>query len=454
MLEEKVLKYKEEVVKAIQKAVKIKSVEEDPLLGMPFGEGPAKALEHFLKLGENLGFTSTNFDNYAGHIDFGDGEEILGILGHVDVVPEGDGWDFDPYGGIIDGGKIYGRGTLDDKGPMIICLYAMKALKDSGVKLNKKIRMILGANEETNWKCMEHYFDTLKMPQPTLAFTPDSSFPVTFAEKGIMQVIMSKKINNNGITVEGGKAFNSVAESCNIIFPTDELLENLSDKVKEYNRINDYKMKIEGSTITSYGKSSHGARPQNGYNAISSLMEILHGIDLGEITKFVDFYNSKIKMEYNGVSMGIGFEDEDSGKLTLNIGKLSIKDGAITLGIDIRYPVTIKKDTVLEVLKKVANENDFHLEVKSFTAPLYSPKDTILVKTLMDVYKEVTGDTKAEPVAIGGGTYARAVNNGVAFGALLHDQEDNMHQKNEYLEIDKIDTLLKIYVEAIYRLTK
>lgn len=452
MMQEKILDYKDDVVKGIQEAIRIKSVEEAPLPGMPFGEGPAKALKYFLELGDTLGFESTNFDNYAGHIDFGDGEETLAILGHVDVVPEGSGWDHDPYGGIIADGKIFGRGTLDDKGPMIMCLYAMKALKDSGVKLNKKVRMILGANEETNWGCMDHYFGTLKMPQPTLAFTPDSSFPVTFAEKGIMQVTFSKKINSD-ITIEGGKAFNSVAESCKITL-SDEILKTLDSKINDYNNKSEFKMELRGNDLRSYGKSSHGARPQSGYNAISALMQLLSGTDLGEFSEFVNFYNSKIGMEYNGESMGIGFEDADSGKLSLNIGKISLKDGELTLGIDMRYPVTTKKEEVSDVLKSVAKEFGFEFNIKSHTNSLYSPKDTVLVKTLMDVYKEITGDVEAEPVAIGGGTYARAVTNGVAFGALLHDQEDNMHQKNEYLEISKLDTLLKIYVEAIYRLAK
>ena len=453
MLQEKVLDYKEEVIKSMQEAIRIKSVEEPALPGMPFGEGPAKALNHFLELGEKLGFESTNFDNYAGHIDFGEGKETLAILGHVDVVPEGEGWDYDPYGGIIANGNLYGRGTLDDKGPMIICMYAMKAIKDSGVKLNKKIRMILGANEETNWGCMDHYFGTLKMPQPTLAFTPDSSFPVTFAEKGIMQVVFTKELETKGITIQGGKAFNSVAESCEMTFPK-ELLGTLEAKISEYNSKSEYKMEIKGDKLISYGKSSHGARPQSGYNAISALMGILEGVDLGEISEFVTFYNSKIGMEYNGVSMGIGFEDADSGKLTLNIGKIEIKDGKVELSIDIRYPVTIKKEEVLKGLDAVSSNNNFKFTIKSETPALYAPKDTVLVKTLMEVYKEITGDIDAEPVAIGGGTYARAVDNGVAFGALLSDQEDNMHQKNEYLDLSKLDTLLKIYVEAIYRLAK
>ena len=152
-LKEKVLDYKDEVVKEIQNAVRVKSVKEAPLPGMPFGEGPAKALDHFMDLAKKLGFKAEKFDNYAMHIDMGEGEETLGILAHVDVVPEGDGWTYPPYSGTIADGKIFGRGTLDDKGPAIISLFAMKAIADSGIKLNKKIRMILGADEESGSAC-------------------------------------------------------------------------------------------------------------------------------------------------------------------------------------------------------------------------------------------------------------------------------------------------------------
>ena len=167
-LHKEVLKYKDELIKDLQDSIRIKSVEEEAKPGMPFGEGPAKALEHFLSVGEKLGFKAENFDNYAGHIDFGtdDQEEMVGILGHVDVVPEGTGWDHDPYGAEIVDNKMFGRGTLDDKGPMMICLYAMKALKDAGVPLKRKVRMILGANEETGWGCMKHYFAKITDASP------------------------------------------------------------------------------------------------------------------------------------------------------------------------------------------------------------------------------------------------------------------------------------------------
>ncbi|WP_462428207.1 Sapep family Mn(2+)-dependent dipeptidase, partial [Fusobacterium varium] len=168
-LQKKVLDYKEEVIKGIQGAVQIKSVQEPAKEGKPFGDGPAEALQYFLNLGKELGFEVKNFDNYAGTIEFGEGEETVGILGHVDVVPEGEGWTYPPYSATIADGKIFGRGTLDDKGPSMVCLYAMKAIKDSGIKLSRKIRMIIGAHEETGSLCMEHSFNTVKLPQPGVA---------------------------------------------------------------------------------------------------------------------------------------------------------------------------------------------------------------------------------------------------------------------------------------------
>lgn len=459
-LQEKVLSYKDDVVKSIQEAVRIKSVEEAPLEGMPFGKGPAEALQYFLDLAENMGFKTENFGNYAGHIDFGDGEEMLGILGHVDVVPEGDGWDHPPYSGDIAEGKIYGRGVLDNKGPSIACLYAMKAIKDSGLPLNKKIRIILGANEETGWKCMEHYFDTLKMPQPDIAFTPDSAFPVTFAEKGIMQVVFEKDFSEeSSVEIEGGTAFNSVPDRAVAKLPL-AYKEKLAAELEAFNSDKPYKinLSVEGEKciLTSLGKASHAARPHNGYNAINALMSFFAGAGIKDaaLEKATDFFNKRVKMEYNGVSMGVGFEDEVSGKLTLNVGKISLKGKHLSIGIDMRCPVTVERNAIFHAMEKAAAEESFNLTIKSESKALYVPKDSFLVKTLMDTYYKLTGDYEAQPVAIGGGTYARAVKNGVAFGALLKDQEDNMHQRNESLEIDKLDTWLKIYVEAIYNLAK
>ena len=450
-LKEKVLDYKDEVVKEIQNAIRVKSVKEAPLPGMPFGEGPAKALAHFMDLAKKLGFKAENFNNYAMHIDMGEGEETLGILAHVDVVPEGDNWTYPPYSGTIADGKIFGRGTLDDKGPAIISLFAMKAIADSGVKLNKKIRMILGADEESGSACLKYYFGELKMPYPDIAFTPDSSFPVTYAEKGSVRVKIKKKFNTlQDEVIKGGNAFNSVPNEAHGVIPVDMLGEvRNKNKVEFVREGNIYK-------IFSAGIPAHGAYPSKGYNAVSALFEVLKNIEVKneELKGLVTFFDKFVKMETDGKSFGVKCTDGETGELTLNLGKMCLKNNELEICLDMRVPVKIDLDKIEETIKKNTEDYGYEFELYSKTKPLYVPKDSFLVSTLMNIYKELTGDNNAQPVAIGGGTYAKHAKNAVAFGALLPDQEDRMHQRDEYLEISKIDKLLQIYVEAIYRLAK
>ena len=450
-LKEKVLEYKDEVVKEIQNAVRVKSVKEASLPGMPFGEGPAKALDHFIDLAKKLGFKAEKFNNYAMHIDMGEGKETLGILAHVDVVPEGDNWTYPPYSGTIADGKIFGRGTLDDKGPAIISLFAMKAIADSGIKLNKKIRMILGADEESGSACLKYYFGELKMPYPNIAFTPDSSFPVTYAEKGSVRVKIKKKFSTlKDVVIKGGNAFNSVPNEANGVIPVDMLGE-----VKNKNKVEFVK---EGNVykVFSAGIPAHGAHPEKGYNAISALFEILKSIEVKneELKGLVEFFDKFIKMETDGKSFGVKCTDGETGDLTLNLGKINLENNELEIWIDMRVPVKVKNEQIIETIKKNTEDYGYEFLLHSNTQPLYVAKDSFLVSTLMNIYKELTGDNAAQPVAIGGGTYAKYAKNAVAFGALLPDQEDRMHQRDEYLEISKIDKLLQIYVEAIYRLAK
>ena len=310
-LHKEVLKYKDELIKDLQDSIRIKSVEEEAKPGMPFGEGPAKALEHFLSVGEKLGFKAENFDNYAGHIDFGtdDQEEMVGILGHVDVVPEGTGWDHDPYGAEIVDNKMFGRGTLDDKGPMMICLYAMKALKDAGVPLKRKVRMILGANEETGWGCMKHYFEKLQMPHPAVSFTPDSEFPVTFAEKGILRALFKVKTDAD-IAVKAGNVFNAVPESTTITLPLS-YKEAVERELPLYNEGKENKVSFEIAEnkiiVTSKGVAAHAAHPSLGYNSLSALMIFLGRLDIKEngFKEMIKFFNDKIQMEFNGKLLGL-----------------------------------------------------------------------------------------------------------------------------------------------------
>lgn len=450
-LQKEILKYKNDVIKGIQEMVRIPSVKSEAKEGMPFGEGPAEALKAFLHYAERLGFSTENFDNYAGHIDMGKGDEILGILAHVDVVPVGEEWTYPPFSGEIVDGKIFGRGTLDDKGPAIMCLYCMKALKDLKIPLSRKIRMIIGADEESGSACLQYYFQDLKMPHPQYGFTPDSSFPVTFAEKGVVRVKVIRKFKTlEEVILRGGNAFNSVAEKVRANFPT-ALVSNLESRgrvqVEEEDGV---------AEVLVQGVAAHGAKPHLGVNAIQSLFEYLKDCEIHneEFRELVNFFDKYIKMETNGKSFGVDFSDEESGNLSLNIGMISLEDNQLEICIDMRCPVLVDNQKIIDIIEKEATASGFECKVHANTKALYSPKDSFLVKTLMEVYQEVTGDYDSKPVAIGGGTYAKQTTNAVAFGALLKSQKDTMHQKDESLDIDKLDILLPIYIEAIYRLAK
>lgn len=456
--------YKEDIIKSTQDIIGIKSVEEEAKPNMPFGEGPYKALEFALNLAQEMGFETKNLDGYAGHADLGQGEEIVGILVHLDVVPEGEGWTYPPYGGEIHDGKIYGRGTADDKGPAIACMYAMKALKESGVKLNKKIRIIFGTNEETGWGCMKHYFANEKAPD--MAFTPDADFPVIHGEKGIIIFDLVKKLSSNscnGIvlkSIKGGNAPNMVPDHCETILEVEDV-SAIEEKLNKFVEKTKYPLSMEKGgrniKIIAKGISAHGSTPQKGKNAISHLMAFLGELLTGscDICEFINMYNEKIGFKHYGEGIGCGFEDDVSGKLNFNPGVIKGNEEEIKLTINVRYPIKSSAkevyDGIREALKDIKVEI---IEGEKDNKPLYVPKDNVLVEKLMKVYKEQTGDVESEPITIGGGTYARAMENAVAFGPNFPGQKEVAHQKDEFISIEHLMDITKIYAKALYELAK
>lgn len=444
----------EALIQDIAESCRINSVEGEAKPGMPFGEGVAAALDLMLKKGEEMGFTSKNYDGYVGEIDFGDGEEIVGVLGHVDVVPAGDGWETDPWGGVITEDKIIGRGTLDDKGPLLTCMHAMKILKDLNVPLKRKIRVILGTNEETDWGCMNYYMNVVKPELPTIAFSPDSNFPLTYAEKGLLQFNLTHAISED-IQIEGGSAMNSVPSFAKIALDAKH-----AEAVKaavEASEAGVYEVaEEEGKVILSAkGVIAHAARLQDGKNAIHRLMALLAKLELeGDLKAIVDFYAEVFGMSLHGENMGVFCEDDDCGPITLNVSKVYVEDGKFVIGCDTRIPVAFTIESVEE--KVAARVAEFGYEYKRLSTerPLYVPKDSELVTTLMAAYSKVTGDYESQPRSSGGATYSRAINNCVAFGCLLPNQVDTMHQANECLEFENLKIWLGIMVEALYQLAK
>ena len=455
--EKKIKDDRESLIRDIMKLVSIDSVESKPAEGMPFGEGPAKALQCYLDLAEEAGLQTENFDNYAGHADYGNGEETVGILGHVDVVPCGKGWICDPFRPRIIDGKLYGRGVLDNKGPMVVCLHAVKILKEMGIPLSKKIRLIVGANEETDWKCMDYYFGVKKMTPPQISFTPDAEFPLNHAEKGVFQYQLVTDLKEK-IELSGGNAYNSVAESASALLPAG-LEETVRERMPKWEEATSCKISCEtekqGVRLSVRGFAAHAASPAKGINAVSGMMYMIADLGLeGELSEIARWYMKNIGFDLQGKGLGIALSDEISGALSFNVGKVEVIDGKLILSIDNRVPVTYKCKEVQDLLEKNLEGSRFRFENPQITEAIYVPKDSFLVTTLMDVYREITQDYDAEPQVDGACSYARALENCVAFGAILPGQPDLMHQKNEYLELDKLDLWMKIYLEAIYRLAQ
>jgi len=456
-IKQRVKSYEENMINDIKRLVKIKSVEEEPKEGMPFGEGPAKALNESLKIAEELGFKTKNLDNYCGYAEVGEGDDLIGILGHVDVVPEGGGWKYPPYEPTVEDGVIYGRGVNDDKGPIVTSLYAVKVLMDMGVKFNKRIRVVIGANEESGFKCMEHY---KKVEEDlTMGFSPDAAFPVIFGEKGICQIEIKGDYTNGEeiklLSLKGG-------EAPNVVIPTvTATLENNSDidieeKFMGYLKDNNFKGEVlskEGNTITLklVAVSAHASTPWEGKNAGSYMFEFLGSI-ISDNT-LVNNYNKLIGKSYLGENCDMACEDQ-YGPLTFNTGIISAENGVFQLTIDIRYPITKDFDIIYDNMQKAFKETGYKFELPEHKKPLYVEPDSPLVQTLQSAYEEVSGDKENKPYTLGGGTYARAFNNVVAFGAMLPDDDENAHQKNESFKISSMLIATEVFVNALEKMLK
>ncbi len=454
---------KEEIIKEVCEIVKIPSVNEISTdTNKPFGENVNQALEHFLKLGERLGFRTKNIDGYCGYVEFGEGDELLGIIGHLDVVPAGDGWTHKPFEPEISGGKIYGRGTTDDKGPVIASLYAMKAVKDL-FEVNKRVRLIVGLNEENDWKCIDHYKAVEEMP--TIGFSPDADFPCIYAEKGLLSVYISEDLDENeNVIIKNidtkNNAINVVPKYCSISLEIKDklLLDKINSDILEIAKEKSFEIetaiKDKNLKIESFGKAAHAAHPELGINAISRLVLVLNkAFKVNNINNdFIKLLSDKINLETDGKSLGINFKDE-MGELTLNLARLYIEDNKIIAGANLRVPVTINIDNVENEIKKSLSCENVDILFKDRKDSLYIPKENELVKKLCKIYNDYYGKNE-EPLAIGGATYARAFKRCVSFGAMMPNEEDMCHKADEFIKIDYLLDSCKIYAKAIYELAK
>lgn len=442
--------YVDETIEKIQRMVQINSERDlkNATASSKFGLGVGASLDLFLEMAKEIGFnTYRDPEGYYGYAEIGpSGAEMLGILGHIDVVPAGEVSQWTeglPYSGSIVDGKIIGRGTLDDKGPLVINLMAVKSLIELGHVFTKRVRFIIGTAEETTWECINKYNELEEMP--TVAYTPDANFPCINAEKTIHHFDMIVD-NSVDFEIKSLGAYNAVADSCSY---------KGSDKAKlviELERLNfDYKV-VEDQVIT-IGKSAHAMQPQLGKNAILRMAIALYNI--GVHCETIDFLATQIKEDYYAETlMGELLTEDVSGNLTLNVGFIDVNNTSQKIGFDSRIPVLLDHKAIIATYKSNVEKFGKYVEVK--TQPkLYIPIDDSFCSTLLNIYREVAVEPDALPLSTGGGTYARAMQKAMAFGMVFSSKDmiDNMHQPNECMEIKFIEPALEIYTRAIYELT-
>lgn len=465
MWRDKVKAYEGQIVEDLKGLLSIESVREDDKASSenPVGPGPRKALDYMYQLAERDGFGVHDVDHIAGRIEAGEGEDLFGILCHVDVVPAGDGWDSDPFNPLVTEYKIVARGTLDDKGPTIAAYYAVKILNEMNVNWKKRIHIIIGTDEESDWKCTDRYFETEEMP--VLGFAPDAEFPAIHGEKGIstFDVIQNDKAEDQDEPEYELRSFKS-GERYNMV--PDEAVahvavkENMTDVIQNFEQyLNDNQ--IDGESVVDsgvlvlkvYGKAVHGMDPSIGVNAGLYLLNFLSSLDLDKTAaNFVEFSNKYLFKSHFGEKMGMKFHTEVMGDVTTNIGVITYdnqKGGSF--GINLRYPEGFEFEEALTRFKSEINPLGFSIELGKNQTPHYVEKDDPFVQSLVEAYRNQTGD-QTEPFTIGGGTYARNLDKGVAFGAMFSDSEDLMHQKNEYITKKQLFNATSIYLESLYKL--
>jgi succinyl-diaminopimelate desuccinylase len=445
----------EQLVADLRLLLQCESVKSEPLPFAPFGLGVRAAFDKVLEFGERYGFRTKDYEGYALHLEIGEGEEIVGALSHVDVVPPGSGWSLPPFEGVVRDGYIYARGAQDDKGPTMAVLYAARAIQELGLPLRRRIRLIVGGDEESGWECMRYYFQH-EPERPCCGFTPDGGWPLIYAEKGIVNLQIEKR----GGPAEqlpriawahGGERPNMVPDRA------EALLEARGEQIDAIQRtlagLEGVATASEpnGVLVIAWGKSAHGSSPDEGVNAVAKLLSALEQLELAENRIWLCPVREWAQ-SIDGAALGIAHHDEVSGALTTNLGLLDYNGARVRCTVNVRYPVTWTLDALLERLLTTIEPQGFALTGHFGIAPHYVPLETPFLQTILRVYREETGDDKP-PKTMGGGTYARATPNIVAIGTGF-EGDGAAHEPDERMAISSLQKITLIYARILYELAQ
>lgn len=454
-LNQRILAMEPQLLACLQENLRIPSVQGDAEDGAPYGMEVRRSLDHVLSAAEQLGFRTVNVDNHLGWCEYGEGEEMVAVLGHLDVVPAGDGWTCDPWGGEIRDDRIWGRGTMDDKGPSIAALFALAALRDSGLPIKRRIRLLFGCNEETGSADVKYYL-AKGGEVPVMGFTPDGEYPVINGEKGIINVTFSRSYEQTGelklLSIHGGTAPNVVpAAACAKLGCSQALAARIAKLTAPKVR---YTATEYGLFVEAEGVSAHGSTPGLGENAIGRLMLALDTLPFeGEVADTIHFLATVLGMETDGNSAGIYLQDAVSGELTLNWGTLEASETRMSMKINYRYPVTKSYEDCAPRFNETFAAAGFVKDAEVHKAKLYIPQDSELVQTLLKVYRAHTG-LEGAPKSIGGGTYAKMLPGILAFGPIFPGDEVREHKPDEFIEIPKLMKNAQIIAAAMYEMAK
>ena len=439
-----------DMIETLQRWIRVPSVRaERSADNAPFGEGVRRALDVAMADLARLGMNPRDIDGYCCDAEIGEGEETVAVLAHLDVVPEGDGWDHDPYGGEIIDGRLIGRGTADDKGPGVAALFAMKAIVDAGIKLNKRCRLILGCDEESGMEDLHYYEEKIGLPDK--GFSPDASFPLINTEKGITSLKLHAPISDERLVSIASGTRSNVVPGTAVAVVAGDWREAAADAfcVEDEDCSIETELADGNTKITITGVPAHASTPEKGKNAAKMLLAVLCEMGIGG--KPVSLLVEAAGEGDDGVNLGIAGSDAVSGRLTINMGLLFADEKEITVTFDCRYPVFYNALLLRETVAKRLAPAGFVLEPGRISEPHHVPESSELVTKLMGVYNEITG-TDSKPFAIGGGTYARHLKEGVAFGMLFPGDPELEHQANESIGIDSFVRAARIYAYSIVAL--
>lgn len=426
--------------------------------GAPFGKEVRKALDYMLTLGREAGFEVRDYDGYAGTITYGEGNTSVGVLGHLDIVPIGEGWSKNPLGCEVVDGYVFGRGVVDDKGPTMAAFYAMKMLKEKQVKLNKKIILILGTNEETGMACMDYYAKHGEIP--TCGFTPDADFPVIYGEKGNLNITLHSDEKTVIKKLYAGERPNIVIGKAQVTLPklNQKQVEEFTYYLKVHHLKGQYLPQATQDVLEIEGVYFHAAMAYNGVNAAVHLLTYVGASFDDKLAKtLADFL-----LDWKGSGFQIAMEGGYMGFLTMNTGIVQIEDNRTSIVLDIRYPNDTTGDEVVRKITTALNQQPLAITVEDMmdSKPLFVDPNSTLVKTLEASYRRFTGDTFTPIKTIGGGTYARKFDNFVAFGPEFPKEEQpaffvgGPHEKDEAMKVENLLKAMAIYADALLVLAK